>query len=369
MKVEFISSWKELDALSEEWNELLQNSTNDSIFQTWEWVNSWRATVETTYAPMVAICRAQGGELLGVAAFYICQYKLASFVDYKVLRAFGEPHSGLDYPGLLCRHGHPEVPAVIFEALAKNATGWDALWIPTSRTWGSYFDDVRRSVASTKGLIFRHRDCTFTHRTLPAECKDVYDLFSKSKKNILKRTEKKIVKGHTVNIHREAVGEELQQQLNELFRLHELRWRSVGEPGAFIRRPRLKEFYEKFVPLAREKNWLRLHLLEVDNTFVAAQIGYRYKDCYFSVQEGFDPDGIAGSGNYLRMMVMQDCIQEGIKEYDFLAGPSEHKRSWGGLERQGADIFILRASRKNKLVSLSKCWPGGRLLKEVVWVR
>ena len=83
------------------------------------------------------------------------------------------------------------------------------------------------------------------------------------------------------------------------------------------------------------------------------------------VQEGFDPDYISGIGNLLRVRIIEQCIEENIFEYDFLAGFTEHKRRWGSTERFGADMFIWNNKLKNAIFSLYRFWPSGRFLKLV----
>ena len=369
MKIEIIDNWNDLASLESDWNTLLEQSTNNSIFQTWEWTQAWKGTIEEIYKPLIFVCRDASGELAGVAAFYVCNYKLAKFIPFKVLRSFGEPHSGLDYPGLIVRRKSPDVIQLLLRALSENSQRWDAIWLPMTRTWGEYHPQLMEQLEASKLFSVFQRPCMFTYRELSNSVDEVMSTLSKSKRTILKRTENKIKKNHDAEIHLQSDGDALVEQMETLFKLHELRWRSAGEPGAFIRRPKLREFYEAFVPVAKEKGWLRLHVLSLDGKPCAAQIGYRYGDTYYSVQEGFDPDAIAGSGNHLRIKVMLACAEEGISEYDFLAGPSEHKRSWGGVERQGSDILIYNANIKCKIALLGKCWPGGRALQEQPLIR
>lgn len=364
MKLEVIKDWITWEALKSEWNALLAISNINCIFQTWEWMSAWASTVSDSAEPFVITCRNDKGELVGVAAFYKCDYVLASVVPVRILRGFGEPDSGMDYPGFIYPKEDPEVLSVLLSALSKNNAEWDAIWLPISKAWDSYDEHLLARVQNNTALNLRHRLRTFTWRELPASAEELQQTLSKSKVTIIKRAEKKINKSHKLEIQRESEGAELVKQLEALFHLHALRWQSVGESGAFVRRPKLKQFYEEFVPLARSKGWLRLHIMMLDGKPCAAQIGYSYNDCYYSVQEGFDPDAAAGSGNVLRLHVMRDCASEGLKVYDFLEGPSEHKRSWGGIERVGMDVLMCNKNWKSRLINAFKCWPGGRLLKE-----
>jgi CelD/BcsL family acetyltransferase involved in cellulose biosynthesis len=126
----------------------------------------------------------------------------------------------------------------------------------------------------------------------------------------------------------------------------------------------MKRFYESFAPIALQKGWLRLHALKVDGTFKAAQYGYVYNNTYYILQEGFDPNSFGGIGNILRNLVLKECINEGLKEYDFLGEFTNHKRFWNAKPRDGYDLFIGRKSTKNKLLFWKNIWPTGRYIRE-----
>ena len=65
-------------------------------------------------------------------------------------------------------------------------------------------------------------------------------------------------------------------------------------------------------------------------------------------------------------MVIEQCIDAGVQDYDFLGGVSEHKRRWGAQERDGCDLFIAHPSKlKNKLLFSTEVWPSGRFIDEI----
>ena len=126
----------------------------------------------------------------------------------------------------------------------------------------------------------------------------------------------------------------------------------------------MASFYERFGGCALSRGWLRLYSLKVDGLVRAVQYGYVYGGVFSQLQEGFDPDVVPGIGNVLRNLVFHACIEEGLREYDFLGGHADHKRRWGALERSGHDLFIGRPSLKNRLLFAKQVWPTGRYLRQ-----
>ena len=93
-------------------------------------------------------------------------------------------------------------------------------------------------------------------------------------------------------------------------------------------------------------------------------MGYIHNGAYLQMQEGFNPDFVDGVGNVLRHHVISLCIEEGLKEYDFLGGFTEHKRRWGAQVRSGYDVLIGNDSLKSRLLINLRFWPSGRYLQQ-----
>ncbi len=127
----------------------------------------------------------------------------------------------------------------------------------------------------------------------------------------------------------ESAGE-LEGHLQELYRLHELRWRGAGHAGSFVD-PARRAFYGELARLLLARGELRFARLERAGRPLAYQIGARVADTYYQLQEGFDPDlGGERVGTALRALAIEGLLAEGVRTYDFMAGDSRHKRDWGG---------------------------------------
>lgn len=158
-------------------------------------------------------------------------------------------------------------------------------------------------------------------------------------------------------------AEELDSWLEELFRLHELRWRAEGRSGSFAD-PRRRDFYRTFARAGLARGELRLARLEEQGTTSAIQIGLCCGERYYQIQEGFDPAreeervGIA-----LRALAMSELGARGVRAYDFMAGDSRHKRDWGGTDRPCTTLaFPLprwRARLAYGLRARVEQWRGG----------
>jgi CelD/BcsL family acetyltransferase involved in cellulose biosynthesis len=123
---------------------------------------------------------------------------------------------------------------------------------------------------------------------------------------------------------------ELTDQLQSLFALHQKRWEARGNVGSFRSEER-KQFYRLMSEEFLRQGWLELWALRLNGISVAAQFAFRYRTTVFSLQEGFDPEYCADSVGYvLRSYVLKQLLESGVRRYEFLAGADESKLRWGG---------------------------------------
>ena len=131
MKYEVIRSQDQWHALRSQWNTLLVESRANQLFMTWEWLDCW-LRVQRSVTDLRIICvRGTGGELLGVAPFYVANYRLLDILPYRMLRMIGDVDSGAEYQTWLARKSDEDrVCEVIVRAMRALRSEWDLLWIP-----------------------------------------------------------------------------------------------------------------------------------------------------------------------------------------------------------------------------------------------
>ena len=362
MKYEIIRSQDQWHALRTQWNSLLVEARANQLFMTWEWLDCW-LQVQRSVTDLRIICvRGPGSELLGVAPFYVANYRLLDMVPYRMLRMIGDVDSGAEYQTWIARASDEDrVCAMIVRAMCALRSEWDLLWIPNIESWSGAHEPMVQALRAG-GLGIRTRPRDFSTVALPAD----YDAFlasmSPNRRQQIRRNTKKILSKPGVEVRKVTNADELAPALDALFRLHGKRWRSVGQQGVFDRNVKEREFYECFAPEALARGWLAVYTLFDGSEPKAVQIGYVYGRAFLQLQEGFDPDYSPHVGNALRTRVIQDCIAQGLTEYDFLGGHSEHKRRWLAAERTGMDLLAFTPGLRSIPLRMG-VWPRGSYLR------
>jgi len=363
MRHEVITTAEEWTSLRSEWNELLFESGAKSLFMTWQWLDTWVQLHDIAPRLFVICVRDQNGKLSGVAPYYVVKYSLLGVLPFRILRMIGDTNSGAEYQTWIARSTNQgQVFDEIVAGLRTHMTDWDLLWMPKLNAWSGLSTAVIDAMRKGR-LLVNSRPNMFSAFLLPGNFDLYLKQMSSNRRQQIRRMSRKILSEPHVEIKKVSSRDELAPALAAFFDLHGKRWRAAGENGVFVDKPREKAFYEQFVPIAFDQGWLAMYTLLDNDVPKAVQLGYVYDGVFLQLQEGFDPDYSAHVGNVLRAFVIEDCINCGVREYDFLGGVSEHKSRWLGEERIGMDLLAARPGLKTLPIMHAGIWPTGAYLQ------
>jgi CelD/BcsL family acetyltransferase involved in cellulose biosynthesis len=276
----------------------------------------------------------------------------------------GDRCSGSEYPDIVVdvQHQSDGVDAVL-DVLLRQQQEWDCIWLPHMSGWTGGRERIEGACAA-RGFHVRARSIPFSNIPLPSQPETYLDSLSSNARSMIRRRTREVFSAADVKFERCHDASELQDYLNALFELNDRRWSLRNQRGTFVRKPSEARFYETFAPVALSRSWLRFYALRVGKEIKAVQAGYVYHNTFHQMQEGFDPAFMPGAGNVLRSLVLQDLIEEGVTDYDFLGGFTEHKRRWGAQPRTGCNLWIGRRSLLNQLIFGVGFWPTGRYIRD-----
>jgi len=132
----------------------------------------------------------------------------------------------------------------------------------------------------------------------------------------------------------EAVDADNFQDLFEsLLRLHQARWGARGQNGV-LADERLKEFHREVARRFLARGALRLYGLRVGAETVASLYAFSHRRRSFYYLGGFKPEFAPLSpGTLMIGYAIEQAIQEGAAEFDFLRGREAYKYLWGARGR------------------------------------
>jgi CelD/BcsL family acetyltransferase involved in cellulose biosynthesis len=118
------------------------------------------------------------------------------------------------------------------------------------------------------------------------------------------------------------------EDLEAVFRVEAAGWKAAAGT-AILADGRAERLYRAFARAAAARGWLRLHLLELDRTPIAADFAVAFAGGEFLLKTGFDERHRDRSpGLVLRAEVLRAAIESGLRYYDFLGQDDPYKLRW-----------------------------------------
>jgi CelD/BcsL family acetyltransferase involved in cellulose biosynthesis len=345
MDIEVIEQEENFFRLEKEWRVLLKESASDTIFLTWEWITSWWAAYGSNKSLKV-LKIIDNDRLYGIAPFYESSAKMF-FLNFKTLRLLGDGSDDSDYLDLLSLPGEESnVSCAVMEFIAKSYTGWNIFLLNEMPSHSKNFATINQ--IANEGSYYRSlqtAECPYIN--IPETWDDYLQTLKPRMRTKIRSLIRKLEQNYTVVFEVCTKKAELKEKLKSLFVLHQQRWELKNQQGVFLSDEK-QVFYREMAGKFLENDWLRFYSLKLNNQYIAHQFCFEYKGTISLLQEGLDPHWLKnGVGNVLRAYVINDCIKRKVRIYDFLAGVTRHKLSWGAVLNTNVRLAIGPITLKN----------------------
>src|SRR4030042_2787090 len=125
LKTFVIRDREEFFNLQEEWNNLLEESENDTIFLRWEWLYNWWLVYGKKSNELYIITVREKNTLLGIAPLHIAR-RINGFI--REVKFIGSNIVASEYLDFILRKGRKEdTLREIISFLKKNSNLWDVM--------------------------------------------------------------------------------------------------------------------------------------------------------------------------------------------------------------------------------------------------
>ena len=327
-----------LSALEAEWHDLVARAADPTPFQTFEWQATWWQ--HHGRGRLWVLVARDNGIICGLMPLHISRYRSTPL---RQVRFLGAPLS--DFQEILAARGYE---AAVRDAglahLAAHADRWDLC----------DFADQRKGTSLTTGempeglrpLLVHHRVCPY----VPLDAS--WDVFakrlSKNMRTNIGRRRRQVAKQFRAEYDL-ATAETLRPAMEELFRLHNGRWRRRGVSGAFAG-ARMQAFHHDVARKFLQRGWLRLHRLRLDGETRAAFYCFQLGARVYYYLSGFDLEyGKYSIGNVLMAQAIERAMGDGATEFDLLRGDETYKFAWKAEERETLRLILGRPALRSSL--------------------
>ncbi|MEZ4445220.1 MAG: GNAT family N-acetyltransferase [Polyangiaceae bacterium] len=376
LRWEVVTQLAPLVALAPEWDALVAASAHPEVVRGSDWNLTWWEVFgsEDDRQLRVLVVR-DGDELVGLAPLLLRPIhtlldptradggsKLALPVALQRLELIGsgEPHADeicSDYVGIVAKVGYE---SAIAETLAAALGGareallgsssedglgrHDELVLPSLPEDDVMLEPLTRALAPL-GRLERRVEADALVLELPASWDDFLASRRSSQRYRIRRTLRRFEQwsGGEHAIVRADDRASLDRGLTILAELHEERWSRDGRRGAFSS-PHFAQFHRKVLPRLFERGQVGLTWLVADGRPVAAQYNLFSGNTlrFYQAGRAMDLRNDVCVGLTLHLWEIARAIEEGLREYDFLAGAQRYKAELSTRRRSLLQLRLLR---------------------------
>jgi CelD/BcsL family acetyltransferase involved in cellulose biosynthesis len=332
MHIEVVRTDSELEALKQDWNELLKNSASRVPFLRHEYLSTWwwgKGGGEWPESELYVVTGwEQGGILKGIAPLFLSR----NLVGEPALLFLGSIEIS-DYLDLICEP--VDLPSFV-GALCNHLTGRDA---PAWQVVDLYNLPERsptlpalRSAAESRGWQYREEvlhPCPYI--PLVDDWESYLAGIDKKQRHEIRRKMRR-AEQHNLEVRWYIVEsiERLDEEIELFLRL------MAYDPvkSHFLSEP-MRQQMKAIIRSAYQAGWLQLAFIEVDGEKGAAYLNFDFDNRLWVYNSGFNPEMRELSlGWVLLGHLIKRAIEQGRESFDFMRGNEDYKYRFGAIDRQ-----------------------------------
>jgi hypothetical protein len=358
LQIHEINTFKGFFDLKEQWNNLLEKTNDNLATLTWEhiYVSVKNLGAEKSLR-IITITR--GDKIIAIAPLRTARYKLG-FLKYKVIEPL-DYENATDYTGFIISEHKLECLRMFLTYLSRQKD-WVYLNINDTPETSTLFQLIK-SDSDFLPKFFIEKGDLCPYIAVPNSMEEFLNNLRLHHKKELGRCFRRLERDYgKVELKEYHELGTLEHAINLFFSLHQKRWESQGGKGAFNSQ-KIREIFLERAKLFAQNNWLGLYFLTVNDKPVAGNYALKYNKKVHSCSSGFDTDYYPYSvSNLLLTKIMEQCIQEGFTEYDFMKGSESYKFKWTSRYRSNFRIKLINKKYTSHLITL------GERLKKQRWI-
>jgi CelD/BcsL family acetyltransferase involved in cellulose biosynthesis len=338
--LDILTSEAEILSLGPEWSELQDDPGQSNVFLTWEWVSTWLSCFKEDCSLRFVTARA-GSErtLLGIAPLAIYSHGSGRLLEYKALSFAGHELSP-DHMDFVTRTGHEKkVAAAFLDWILESGKNWDFLLLD-GLSASSPLVPLIKSDPAVRWHHIHESPCPFL--SLPGDFSAWMSGLSKKRRYKIGNSRRQLESAYPekVCIRRVNSDAELATAFTTLVQLHRS-VRDAHQTDNAFRSGKLISFHRRLCNLFLEKGWLRLYLLSVEETDIAAVYCFHYGGVVSFYSTGYHGDFSRFSpGMLLLVHAIRESIEAGAETFDFLRGDEPYKYYYSRSCRKDFQIRI-----------------------------
>ncbi len=312
------------DALRAAWASLLPVSVTPFPFQSIEWAESWWSVFGADNELLLLRATDEQGRVIGIAPLMCTETALG-----RTIQCIGGADV-TDYLDIIASEGDlGGVWSAVLDYLLARRDEWDALDFHCFPQWSPSQATVADLLSGTLAVeIGQEEVCPIVR--LDGSFETYLRALPKKERHEVRRKARNFERdAPTGRVRIITEKPDALAALPDFFRLHRL---SAPDKERFLT-PEVERFFAAMIGATADAGWLRLYLLDIDGSAVAAVVTFVADGRMLVYNSGYDPAfAHISAGMVLVGMMIEDAARQGLTVFDFLRGNEAYKYRFGATD-------------------------------------
>lgn len=324
--------------IREDWLALERDGHVDTVFQTFDWAETWWRHLGQTGEPTIIACY-EGQEIIGIAPLCSSYFSIKGVPIFRVLLTVGAGES--DYCDIICRKGKEEKAVdEILEVIGKTDCHLLNLAdIPVASRAAPHIEKLAAK-HGFKAHSQKHTQCAYID--LPRNYDEYRKGLSKNTRRNLTKNINQAERDLEIKLTKVVSEDAVDGGMDVFLTLHHQSWEKRGKSKA-IYDPKVGEFHREAA--RRLFRYLDLKILESRGRPIAVAYSYDYHGTRGFYLPGADTELKDYSlGNVMTALNIKDAIESGLTKFDFLRGDEDYKGHFTSSWARSRKIILAKNS-------------------------
>lgn len=280
-------------------------------------------------------------EILALAPLVYSKYSLFGLGNFEKISFAGTPET--DYTDFIIKGKKKKYLELLFDYLNKHYE-WDYINLKDIPETTASINLLRKSLKK-RVPYYKERVCVLCpYLPLPNSMEGFMIRLSKNMRGNLRKKYRKLRDKYRIRLKRYDEIGSIKEAMKIFFNLHQKRLKVKEIFGDFMELKKShRNFYVDIAENFAKKDWLGLYFLTSDDEPIATLFGFEYGEKMYSYLPAWNPEYYRYSvGNLMHMIVIEECIRRGFKEYDMMRGDVQNKNRFATINRKNIEISIIR---------------------------
>lgn len=333
MHLKVITEFNNIPLSKDEWNSLVFKNDTNTIFQTYEWFESWWSIFGNKYT-LYLIFVYEEKNITGFAPFMIS--KTARMNE---LLFIGDGNS--DYMDFILPTNKESALKLICGFFSNNRN-LDKISLNNIHECSSTTQIIKKTCAACNLIYMSSSDNSCPTLIIEGQHQSVKKLINKYS---LKRSFNYFSKQGTFSF-RNLHGAEIERNMEQFFKQHISRWGQTRYKSLFTKDGN-KQFYHLLAKNIADTGWLLFSTTELNGKPISYHFGFDYNDKVIWYKPSFDIKYASRSpGTALLRFLIQYSLNTNKTELDFTIGDEPFKSRFKNKTRYNSNIHIYNNKRE-----------------------